>query len=94
MAITTNAVLVDKFIDVFKEAGIKSVNVSLDSLDEDSFNKISRRNYFKEIKANIDLLIENDCLSVLVFAKIFFELYTRFVYKNEILIISQKTWHP
>jgi len=60
LAITTNAVLVDQFIDTFKTAGIKSVNVSLDSLNEDSFNNISRRNYFKRIKANIDLLIEHD----------------------------------
>lgn len=60
LAITTNAVIVHKFIDVFKEAGIKAVNVSLDSLEEDKFNNISRRNYFKEIKENISLLIEND----------------------------------
>ena len=60
LAITTNAVIVDRFIDVFKEAGIKSVNVSLDSLKEDCFNDISRRNYFKQIKENIDLLIANN----------------------------------
>jgi len=60
LAITTNAVLVDRFIDTFKEAGIKSINVSLDSLDETSFNNISRRNYFNKIKANIDLLLQHD----------------------------------
>ena len=60
LSITTNAVIVDRFIDVFKEAGIKAVNVSLDSLEEDSFNAISRRSYFKEIKDNIQLLLEND----------------------------------
>ena len=60
LAITTNAVLVDKYIDIFKQAGIKSVNVSLDSLDEKSFNNISRRNYFNRIKSNIDLLIKNN----------------------------------
>lgn len=60
LAITTNAVLVDKYIDLFREVGIKSVNVSLDSLVEDSFNKISKRNYFKRIKSNIDLLIEQN----------------------------------
>ena len=60
LSITTNAVLVDKFIDVFKQAGIKSINVSLDSLDEKNFNQISRRNYFEKIKSNIDLLIQND----------------------------------
>lgn len=59
LAITTNAVLVDKFIETFKQAGIKSVNVSLDSLNEDSFNQISKRSYFKRIKQNIDLLLQH-----------------------------------
>lgn len=57
LAITTNAVLVDKFIDVFKTAGIKSVNVSLDSLKHDRINKFSRRNFADKIIDNIDLLI-------------------------------------
>jgi len=60
LAITTNAILVDQFIDVFKEAGIKSVNVSLDSLKKERFNMISRRNYFDRIMKNIELLIAND----------------------------------
>lgn len=60
LAITTNAVIVDRFIDVFKEVGLKAINVSLDSLEEESFNAISRRNYFKEIKNNIQLLVDND----------------------------------
>jgi molybdenum cofactor biosynthesis protein A len=60
LGITTNAVIVDRFIDVFKEAGIKSVNVSLDSLKEERFNEISRRGYFTNIMKNINLLLEND----------------------------------
>lgn len=59
LSLTTNAVLVDKYIDVFKNSGITSVNVSLDSLDEDSFNQISKRNYFKRIKQNIVLLLQH-----------------------------------
>jgi cyclic pyranopterin phosphate synthase len=59
LSLTTNAVLVDKFIDVFKKAGITGINVSLDSLNEDSFNQISKRNYFKRIKENIDLLLQH-----------------------------------
>ena len=60
LTLTTNAVTVDRFIDVFKEAGIKSINVSLDSLKEERFNEISRRNYFQKIMENIDLLIDNN----------------------------------
>lgn len=32
LTITTNAVFVDKYIDKFKQAGIRSLNVSLDTL--------------------------------------------------------------
>lgn len=58
LAITTNGVLIDQFIDTFKMAGIQSVNVSLDSLKEEKQNKISRRNYFYRVRNNIDLLIK------------------------------------
>ena len=60
LAITTNGVLVDRFIDVMLEAGISSVNVSLDSLKEEQFNQISRREYFQKIVKNIDLLMKNN----------------------------------
>ena len=60
LTITTNAVLVDKYIDDIKSAGVKSINVSLDSLKEERFNMISRRSYYTKIRDNIDLLIKND----------------------------------
>ncbi len=60
LAITTNAVLIDKYIDDIKSAGVKSINVSLDSLKEERFNMISRRSYYTKIRDNIDLLIKND----------------------------------
>ena len=59
LSITTNAILVDKFISVFKEAGIKSINVSLDSLKIDKIDKISRRSYGERILSNINLLIDS-----------------------------------
>lgn len=58
LTMTTNAILVDRHIEVMKKAGIKSINVSLDSLVEDKFNKISRRNYFTKIMENIQLLLD------------------------------------
>jgi cyclic pyranopterin phosphate synthase len=60
LAITTNAVLVHRFIDIFKEAGIKSVNVSLDSLQAGRFNMISRRSFYQQIFQNIELLLAHD----------------------------------
>ncbi|MFN5416705.1 MAG: GTP 3',8-cyclase MoaA [Flavobacteriia bacterium] len=59
LAITTNGVLIDKYIDDLKSAGVEKINISLDSLVEDKFNQISRRNYFTKIKDNISLLLAN-----------------------------------
>lgn len=59
LAITTNAVSVDRFIDTFKACGIQNINVSLDSLDATKFEKITRRNYFKKVYDNIMLLVKN-----------------------------------
>jgi cyclic pyranopterin phosphate synthase len=59
LAITTNAVSVDRFIDTFKECGIQNINVSLDSLNAEKFEEITRRNYFDKVYNNIILLVKN-----------------------------------
>ncbi len=56
LTMTTNGVLVDKFIDQFKRTGIKKLNISLDSLNPQKNNQITRRNYFDRIFNNIILL--------------------------------------
>lgn len=57
LALTTNAILIDKYyIDIW-DAGIRTINVSLDSLNEERFNFMSRRNYFDRVMSNIQLLI-------------------------------------
>ena len=57
LSITTNAVIVDRFIDIFKSCGIHNINVSLDSLNPEKFNQITRRNDFEKVYKNIQLLI-------------------------------------
>jgi len=59
LTLTTNGILVHEFIDTFKEAGITTLNVSIDSLKKDKFNQITRRNYFEKLIENLDLLEEN-----------------------------------
>ncbi|WP_281226579.1 GTP 3',8-cyclase MoaA [Flavobacterium aquiphilum] len=59
LTLTTNGILVHEFIDTFKEAGITTLNVSIDSLKQDKFNQITRRNYFEKVIENIDLLERN-----------------------------------
>jgi len=59
ISISTNAVLVNDFINVFKEAKIKSVNVSLDTLNAEQFFEITKRGDFEKIRNNIFLLLEH-----------------------------------
>lgn len=60
LTISTNAVLVDEYIDVFKQANIRSVNVSLDTLNADEFFAITKRGDFEKIQKNIFLLLANN----------------------------------
>ncbi len=59
LAITTNGILVNQYIETFKNCGINSINVSLDSLKKEKFNVITRRDYFDTVVSNIELLLQN-----------------------------------
>jgi len=58
LTITTNGILLDRFIDDFKNAGIQSVNVSVDTLIQSRMKEITRRDHYHRIMSNIDLLAE------------------------------------
>jgi cyclic pyranopterin phosphate synthase len=58
LTLTTNGVFVDKHIELFKKAGIKSLNVSLDTLKKDKFLQLTRRDQLEKVWSNILLLKE------------------------------------
>lgn len=60
LTLTTNGIRVHQFVDVFKAAGITSINVSLDTLQNDKFKKLTRRDEFERVKNNIDLLLQHN----------------------------------
>lgn len=57
LSITTNGIRSGEFIQVFQQAGIRSVNISLDTLDADRFYLLTRRNLFDTVCENIQTLI-------------------------------------
>jgi GTP 3',8-cyclase len=59
LAITTNGTRLHEFLDVLKRAKISSINISLDTLQEDRFKLITRRDHFKTVTNNIRLMIDN-----------------------------------
>jgi len=56
--ITTNATRIDEYINDFIDAGMHSVNISLDTFNEEKFFKITRRNNLAKILENINLLLK------------------------------------
>ncbi len=60
LTLTTNGFLLDEYIDVLKKAGIKSLNISLDTLNKSTFEKITQRNYFDKVINNIQLMLDHD----------------------------------
>lgn len=60
LTLTTNGSRLHEFLPVMKQAGIRSLNVSLDTLQADKFQLITRRDQFKRVYDNIHLLLEND----------------------------------
>lgn len=57
LSITTNAVIIDRYIDTLKKCNISLVNLSLDTLNEEKFKHITRRDYFQRVYNNILLLV-------------------------------------
>jgi len=58
LGITTNAVSLHKHIEALMDAGLKSVNISLDTFDAERFRKIARRDGFDTVHANILLALQ------------------------------------
>ncbi len=57
LCITTNGILIDRHINKMKDTGLKSVNVSLDTLKKSKFSAITQRDNFDQVYANIMLLV-------------------------------------
>ena len=56
--LTTNGFLLERLAKPLKEAGMQSINVSLDAVDEDVFFLMSRRNNVKRILDGIDAALD------------------------------------
>ncbi len=58
IGLTTNAMTLDRHLDGLINAGLKSINISLDTFDAERFKKIARRDGFERVRANILLALE------------------------------------
>ena len=61
--ITTNGVLISKHLEQIESLKVKSINLSLDSLNREKFKTITRRDQFDKVYKTLDLL-ENSKLNL------------------------------
>ena len=54
VTLTTNAVLLDKYADELFAAGVRRINVSLDTLDENRFRELTRKGDLNDVLRGID----------------------------------------
>lgn len=60
LTLTTNGILLDKQLSNLKSAGVKTINISLDSLDREVFKNLTKRDQFDQVWKNILLMLSND----------------------------------
>lgn len=60
LTLTSNGVLIDKYLEQLKTAGVKKVNISLDTLRPDTFFQLTKRDQFQKVWDNILLLLQHN----------------------------------
>jgi len=58
LGLTTNAMTLDRHLDGLIAAGLKNINISLDTFDAERFKKIARRDGFTRVWANIQQALQ------------------------------------
>ena len=58
LTLTTNGTRLDDFADLLKESGVRSLNISLDTLQRDRFMLLTRRDQYDKVMNNINLCLD------------------------------------
>lgn len=57
LTMTTNATRIHEFLDLMWDCGLRKINVSLDTLNRDTFLFLTKRDMYDRVRENIDLLL-------------------------------------
>lgn len=93
VSMTTNGVLLKKYAAQLKKAGLNRVNISLDTLDSETYKKITGTNYLSHTLIGVKDAVKNDLMPVkinMVFMKGVneneLEEMIHFAYKNNVIL--------
>jgi cyclic pyranopterin phosphate synthase len=73
LAVTTNGVVLGGYIDDLCRLGVRKINISLDTLSVERFEKLTRRDALQSVLANIDKTLEYGFFDVKLNAVLFEE---------------------
>jgi len=59
LVMTTNGTRIAEMLPIILKAGIKTINISLDTLQPEKFLFITRRDVFHQVRSNIELLLQH-----------------------------------
>lgn len=59
LTLTTNGTQLHNFVPIIKDSGIQSINISLDTLQKERFQLMTKRNVFERVKSNIELMLSH-----------------------------------
>lgn len=60
LTMTTNGSRIHEMLPMMMDAGVRAVNISLDTLQEEKFLLVTRSKLYQLVRKNIDLLLENN----------------------------------
>ena len=60
LKITTNGIMLDKYLDLFQKIGLRKISLSLDTLDKAKSVFITKRDYFERILKNLEKALQMD----------------------------------
>ena len=58
LTLTSNGVFLDKHLDLLESCGVRSINISLDTLNREKFILLTKRDNLEAVKANISKALE------------------------------------
>jgi GTP 3',8-cyclase len=64
VGLTTNGLLLDRFLPGLIDAGLDALNFSIDTLDRDRYRHITRRDEYGRVRKNLDMLLNTTSLSI------------------------------
>ncbi len=64
VSLTTNGLLLDRFLPGLIEAGLDTINFSIDTLDRERYRSITHRDVFKKVRMNLDRLLNGVAIPV------------------------------